>query len=147
MTKQVNHFIREWRKYRGFSVRTLAEHAGLAPSTIGGLETGNASYSQASLEAIAKALQTTPATLLSMPPSRLEQIANSEITTGISMRPSMALELLIDGQQRAAAASLRSDLDKAVTKATNEMFKRLTKQLKSAGWTDSKEGSKASAAE
>lgn len=58
------HFIREWRKHRGFTQEQLASRLEVAVSTISQLETGKQGYSQPTLEAIAEALSCQPADLL-----------------------------------------------------------------------------------
>ena len=64
------HFIKEWRKHRGLSQEQLAERVGVAVSTISQLENGRQGYSQATLEALAEALNCQPADLLMRDPSR-----------------------------------------------------------------------------
>lgn len=58
------HFIKEWRKHRGLTQEQLADRIGVATSSISQLERFQQGYSQATLEAIAYALQCEPADLL-----------------------------------------------------------------------------------
>ena len=58
------HFIREWRKFRGLTQERLAERLEMVAPTISQLETGKQGYTQATLEALAEALDTDPASLL-----------------------------------------------------------------------------------
>lgn len=57
-------FIKEWRQHRGLTQDQLADRIGVATSTISQLEKGRQGYSQATLEALAEALQCEPADLL-----------------------------------------------------------------------------------
>ena len=57
-------FIREWRKHRELTLERLAERVRMTPSALSMLERGQRGYSQESLEALADALATTPASLL-----------------------------------------------------------------------------------
>lgn len=75
-------FIREWRKHRGLSLRRLADRLELdgpdetfSHASIGRIENGQQPYSQPILEAIAAALGTSPAQLLSQDPSRESSFA------------------------------------------------------------------------
>jgi transcriptional regulator with XRE-family HTH domain len=54
--RAVTHHLRAWRKKKGMIVTELAEGAQLTGSMISQLERGRTSYSQNSLEAIARAL-------------------------------------------------------------------------------------------
>ena len=64
------HFVKEWRKHRGLTQAQLAERIDVAVSTISQLETYKQGYSQATLEALAWALQCEPADLLVRDPSK-----------------------------------------------------------------------------
>ena len=59
-----NHFIREWREFRGLSQERLAERVDLSVSSISQLENGKQGYRQATLEALANAMQCRPGDLL-----------------------------------------------------------------------------------
>jgi transcriptional regulator with XRE-family HTH domain len=69
-TQRRRHFIREWRKHRGLTQEQLAERIDVAVSTISQLETNKQGYSQATLEALAWALQCEPADLLMRDPTK-----------------------------------------------------------------------------
>jgi len=58
------HFIREWREYRGLSQDRLAERIGKSTATISQIENNRQGYTQSTLEALADALNTDPASLL-----------------------------------------------------------------------------------
>lgn len=57
-------FIREWRSFRNLTLEQLAERLEMTASHLSMLERGQRGYAQDTLEAIAHALQTTPASLL-----------------------------------------------------------------------------------
>ena len=78
-TGKAAHFIREWRKARGMTQEQLAEAIGAAVSSISQLETGKQGYSQSTLEAIARALTTSTAELLTERPSAGSIRKNIEI--------------------------------------------------------------------
>lgn len=61
---KARHHIREWRKFRGLTQEELAERVGVTSGNISHLENGNQNYTQPILEAIAEALDCTPADLL-----------------------------------------------------------------------------------
>lgn len=64
------HFIREWRRHNNLTQAQLAERIEVAVSTISQLESGQQGYSQATLEALAEALNCEPADLIMRrPPS------------------------------------------------------------------------------
>lgn len=64
------HYIRQWRKYRGYTQERLAEMIGASHGAISQLETGRIAYTQAMLEALADALGTEPGTLLYVDPTQ-----------------------------------------------------------------------------
>lgn len=63
------HFIREWRKHRGYNQDQLAERIGIDRSYLSKIENGAKRYDQIFLEAAAEALRCTPADLLMRDPS------------------------------------------------------------------------------
>jgi transcriptional regulator with XRE-family HTH domain len=67
-------FIREWRKHRGLTLERLAERVRMTPSALSMLERGQRGYSQESLEALAEALMTDPASLLMRNPEENDAI-------------------------------------------------------------------------
>lgn len=62
------HFVKAWRKYRGFTQEQLAEIVGVSHGAIGQLERGQMSYTQPMLEALADALHCEPADLIMRDP-------------------------------------------------------------------------------
>jgi transcriptional regulator with XRE-family HTH domain len=58
------HFLREWRKHRGFTVEHLADLVGVTHGAISQLERGKVSYTQPMLEALAVALACSPADIV-----------------------------------------------------------------------------------
>jgi transcriptional regulator with XRE-family HTH domain len=67
-------FIREWRKHRGLTLEQVAERAGMTPGNLSHLERGKQAYTQPALEALAEALNTSPASLLMRDPTHPDQI-------------------------------------------------------------------------
>lgn len=61
-------FIKQWRIYRGKTVETLAEEAGLSVGNVSAIENQRQGYSAESLAALADALRTTPGALLTVNP-------------------------------------------------------------------------------
>ena len=68
------HFIFEWRIYRGLSQEELAHQIRASAGTVSQIENGRQDYSQEKLEAIAAALGTDPASLLTRDPNDPEGI-------------------------------------------------------------------------
>jgi transcriptional regulator with XRE-family HTH domain len=62
-------FIREWRQHRGLTLEQLADRIDMKASTLSYLERGQSAYTQGTLEAIAHALQTDPASLIMRNPT------------------------------------------------------------------------------
>lgn len=62
-------FIQQWRKKKGWSQGKLADAVGVSTATISQIENGKEGYKQAHLEAIADALECSPADLLMRNPS------------------------------------------------------------------------------
>jgi len=73
-TKKRPTFIREWRKHRGLTLEQLADKIDMTASHLSMLERGLRSYTQDTLEAIANALQTDAAALLTLNPQRPEAV-------------------------------------------------------------------------
>lgn len=69
-----NHFIRQWRKHRRLNQEQLASRVDMSTSSISQLENGKQGYTQATLEALADALQCTPGDLLMRNPLDTEAI-------------------------------------------------------------------------
>lgn len=62
-------FIREWRDFRNLSQEALGERMGTSGGSISRIETGEQPYTQDTLEALAEALNTDPASLLMRDPT------------------------------------------------------------------------------
>lgn len=62
------HFIRSWRKHKDFTLERLASRVGTTHATLSRIERGKIPYSQPLLEALADALETTPASLIMRDP-------------------------------------------------------------------------------
>lgn len=67
-------FIREWRQHRGLTLERLADRIGMKASALSYLERGQSAYTQGTLELIAEALQTTPASLIMRNPDEDDAI-------------------------------------------------------------------------
>ena len=57
-------FIREWREHRGLTQEQLADRLETSVASISRIETGTQPYTQDTLEALAEALMTDPASLI-----------------------------------------------------------------------------------
>ena len=57
-------FIRQWRKYRKLTLEKASERAGMSKGNLSNIENGKTGYNQATLEALAEALQCGPVDLL-----------------------------------------------------------------------------------
>lgn len=65
---KTGHFLKEWRQSMEMTQKEFADHVGLSMSNYNYLEAGKVGYTQKSLETIARALEVTPADLLSVNP-------------------------------------------------------------------------------
>jgi len=68
------HFIREWRKHRGYTQGQLAEMVGTSTGNISRIETFAQPYTQDLLEALADALMTDAASLIIRNPLEADAI-------------------------------------------------------------------------
>ena len=76
-------FIREWREYRGLSLRRLADrleingpNETISHASLGRIETGDQPYSQPILEALAVALRCSVTDLLSVDPTKEGEVVD-----------------------------------------------------------------------
>lgn len=67
-------YIRQWREFRGLTQEQLADRLETSVPSISRLESGTQPYTQDTLEALAEALSTDPASLLMRDPSNPEAI-------------------------------------------------------------------------
>lgn len=67
-------FIREWREFRGLSQEALGERLETSGGSISRIESGQQPYTQDTLEALAEALTTDPASLLTRNPEDQDSI-------------------------------------------------------------------------
>lgn len=77
------HYLREWREFRGLSLRQLANRIEIAPgepmlshASIGRIETGETPYSQDFMEAAARELGVTVADLLTRDPRKEGEVVD-----------------------------------------------------------------------
>jgi len=62
-------YIRQWRHYRKLTLETVAERIDMTPGLVSLLERGLRGYTQTTVEALASALRTDPAALLTRDPT------------------------------------------------------------------------------
>lgn len=68
------HFIRAWRKHRGYTLEQLAERIGMTHQNLGKIERFKVPYNQELLENLALELRCAPADLITRDPSDPEGI-------------------------------------------------------------------------
>jgi transcriptional regulator with XRE-family HTH domain len=61
--------IRQWRHYRGLTLEMVAERIGMTPGLVSLVERGLRGYTQETVEALASAMRTEPAALLTRDPT------------------------------------------------------------------------------
>lgn len=69
-------FIRQWRKFRGLTLEQLADRVEMQASALSYLERGQSAYTQGTLEAIAEALSTSVAALLTVDPNKEGEVVD-----------------------------------------------------------------------
>lgn len=74
-SRRRRHFIKEWREFRGLTQQQLAELLDTDKASISRVEDLKQGYTQDSLEAIADALGTHAAVLLTRLPTEADRIA------------------------------------------------------------------------
>jgi transcriptional regulator with XRE-family HTH domain len=67
-------YIRQWRQHRNLTLEKLADRVGMTASALSYLERGQSAYTQETLERLAEALMTDPASLLMRNPEDDEAI-------------------------------------------------------------------------
>ena len=67
-------FIREWRKFRGLTLEQLADRLNMTPGYLSMLERGQRGYTQDTLENVASAMNTDPASLIMRNPQDTDAI-------------------------------------------------------------------------
>jgi len=68
------HFIKEWRKYRGKTLEKVAEEIGITKGSLSLIENMHSDYSQSLLEILSVILCTDPASLIMRDPFESEPI-------------------------------------------------------------------------
>ena len=68
------HFIKQWRKHRGYTQGQLAEMVGTSTGNVSRIETFQQPYTQDILEAFAEALMTDAASLIMRDPTQPDAI-------------------------------------------------------------------------
>lgn len=69
-TGENHHYIKQWRKHRGLTLQRLAERTPFSTGAVQQVESGRTQYTQQMLEALAFALDCSPADLLSVDPTK-----------------------------------------------------------------------------
>lgn len=109
------HFIRAWRMHRKMTQDALAEKIGVTSGAISQLENGLINYTQPTLEAIARALECSPADLLYGPPAKTEDEAERRLSValrefGVHPQEIGTLVRLIRGAvENAAGSQIQTD--------------------------------------
>ncbi len=67
-------FLRAWRKHRHLTLEQLAERVDMKASALSMLERGQSGYTQPTLERLAEALNTDPASLIMRDPSNANRL-------------------------------------------------------------------------
>lgn len=93
-------FIRDWRKKRGLTLARLADRIEMTTSNLSKIERGTQPYTQPVLEALATALNCSPADLIMRPPE-----ARNDLLA--------LVEALEEDQQRQAIAVIKALSSKA----------------------------------
>lgn len=65
----VKHFLRHWRKFKGYTLEQVADRIGTTHATLSRIETGKMPYNEPMLEALAEIYGTEPASLLMRDPT------------------------------------------------------------------------------
>lgn len=115
ITREVVHFVKEWRKHQGMNLERLADLSGVSASMISQLELGKTSYTQNTLEALAAAMKLQPWQLLACGPDesrRLWQVVmnwtgDSEAFSGIAPEGERMFEEMLNNNCEAAAKTAR----------------------------------------
>jgi len=94
-------YIKEWREYRGLSLRRLADRIEmgadeqtLSHASIGRIENGQQPYSQPILEALAEALNASVTDLLSVDPTKEGEVVDLVRLINQNSNRDLALRLL-----------------------------------------------------
>lgn len=85
-TEQPPHYLRDWRKYKGFTLEEAAEAIGVTHGHLSRIERGQKDYMQNQLEGLAKLYGITPVELLAVPPKDTAPRGNIIRMTGRGTR-------------------------------------------------------------
>jgi transcriptional regulator with XRE-family HTH domain len=132
-TIPVVHYIKEWRKHAGLSVEKLGEIAGISGSMISQLERGKTTYTQNTLEALARALHLQAWQLLACGPDENKELWRMVMNTperrtlllqiSDSDRPTME-KLLANSVEGACDAAVKTARSIFVLKPETELTAR-----------------------
>lgn len=67
---QPKHFLRAWRKFRGYTLEQAAERVGMSHQNLGKIERGRVPYNETLLELLADIYRTDRGSLIMRDPSR-----------------------------------------------------------------------------
>jgi transcriptional regulator with XRE-family HTH domain len=88
-------FVRQWRVHRGMTQQQLAARLSMSAASISRIESGKLNYTKLRLEAIAAALDCTPASLLASAPTSVDGMIWKAVRKIPVHRRPLALQLLI----------------------------------------------------
>lgn len=69
-TKTARHFLREWRKFRGYTLENAAERVGMSHQNLGKIERGRVPYNEVLLDILADVYRTDRGSLIMRDPTR-----------------------------------------------------------------------------
>lgn len=67
---RARHFLREWRKFRGYTLEGAAERVGMSHQNLGKIERGKVPYNEPLLEALADLYRADRGSLIMRDPNR-----------------------------------------------------------------------------
>jgi transcriptional regulator with XRE-family HTH domain len=71
---QPRHYLRAWRKFRGYTLEHVAEHVGMTHQNLGKIERGRVPYNETLLDILADFYRTDRGSLIMRDPSRPDPI-------------------------------------------------------------------------
>ena len=68
-TPKARHFLREWRKFRGYTLENVAERIGMSHQNLGKIERGKVPYTEPLIEILADIYRTDRGSLIMRDPT------------------------------------------------------------------------------
>lgn len=68
-TQKARHFLREWRKFRGYTLEHVAERVGMTHQNLGKIERGKVPYNEVLLDILADIYRTDKGSLIMRDPT------------------------------------------------------------------------------